>query len=332
MKTSSKNRPLSWICNQYKKGNISFKHKLQRPIGQWNTKMKSLLIHSLLVGIPVNPIYVVEEDNIIYTLDGSQRTSICIAYINNEFPLSKDTPNVTLSSVVDGEKVSTTYEIAGKKFKDLDEEIQQTLKDSCTLEFCTISEYTEDEVREMFRRQNSGKPLNNKLLRIVHESDELSDAIYDLSTTPFMDKLLSNTQRKNGTDRDLIIQTLMLISTNQTDDFTSFRTNDMDSFVINHGDASLEKVETLKAALTSLNKAFEDEVKIPVTSVPMILYGAYRITKDKKSFSTFVEKVKEFLNNYDSNEVYKQFVQSGTGSKENVRGRFDYWREIVRNI
>ena len=54
---------------------------------------------------------------------------------------------------------------------------------------------------EMFRRQNSGKPLNNKLLRIVHESDELSDAIYDLSTTPFMDKLLSNTQRKNGTDR-----------------------------------------------------------------------------------------------------------------------------------
>ena len=152
MKTSSKNRPLSWICNQYKKGNISFKHKLQRPIGQWNTKMKSLLIHSLFIGIPVNPIYVVEEDGVIYTLDGSQRTSTCIAYINNEFSLSKDTPSITLSSMVDGEKVFTTYEIAGKKFKNLDEEVQQTLKDSCSLEFCTISDYTEDEVKEMFRQ------------------------------------------------------------------------------------------------------------------------------------------------------------------------------------
>lgn len=332
MKTSSKNRPLSWICNQHKKGNISFKHKLQRPIGQWNPTMKSLLIHSLLVGIPVNPIYVVEENGIIYTLDGSQRTSVCIAYINNEFALSKDTPNITLSSVVDGEKILTTYEIAGKKFKNLDEEVQQTLKDSCSLEFCTISEYTEDEVREMFRRQNSGKPLNNKLLRIVHESDELSDAIYTLSTNPFMDKLLSKTQRKNGTDRDLIIQTLMLINTNQTNDFTSFRTNDIDSFVIDHNDIALEKTDTLNIALTSLDKAFEEEIKIPVTSIPMILYGAYRIIKDKKSFSTFVEKVKEFLDGYESNEVYKQFVQSGTGSKENVRGRFDYWREIIRNI
>ena len=147
-----------------------------------------------------------------------------------------------------------------------------------------------------------------------------------------MDKLLTKTQHKNGTDRDLMIQTLMLISTNQTDDFTSFRTNDMDSFVINHGDTALEKVETLKAALTSLDKAFEEEITIPVTSIPMVLYGAYRITKDKKSFSVFVSKVKEFLNNYDSNEIYKQFVQSGTGSKENVRGRFDYWRELIRNI
>ena len=62
-----------------------------------------------------------------------------------------------------------------------------------------------------------------------------------------------------------------------------------------------------------------------------VIYSVYD-EPVKKSFSAFVEKVKEFLNGYDSNEIYKQFVQSGTGSKENVRGRFDYWREIVRNI
>ena len=97
MKNSSKEKTLQWINNQNKKGNISFEHRLQRPTGQWNTRMKSLLIHSLLSGIPVNPIYVVEEENVIYPLDGSQRTSTCIDYINDVFSLSKDTPNVFIS-------------------------------------------------------------------------------------------------------------------------------------------------------------------------------------------------------------------------------------------
>ena len=117
MKTATKERTLQWICKQHMNGNISFKHKLQRPINQWSPKMKSLLIHSLLVGFPVNDIYIVEEDGVMYTLDGSQRTSVCIAYINNEFALSKETPNVTITSNVNGEKISTEYEIAGKKFK-----------------------------------------------------------------------------------------------------------------------------------------------------------------------------------------------------------------------
>ena len=41
------------------------------------------------------------------------------------------------------------------------------------------------------RRQNSQKPLNGKLLRIVHESDAFSDAVYSLANHPFMDKLVT---------------------------------------------------------------------------------------------------------------------------------------------
>lgn len=328
MKTASKERTLQWICNQHKKGNISFSHKLQRPIGQWNPRMKSLLIHSLLSGFPVNPIYIVDEIGILYTLDGSQRTSTCINYINNEFALSKDTPNVFLQVTEDGESVSKEYEIAGKKFKKLDEEVQSTLL-ACSLEFCTLSEYTDEEVKEMFRRQNTSKPLSGKLLRIVHESDAFSDAVYSLATHPFMDKLVTPTQRKNGTDRDLVIQTLMLICTNNENDFTSFRNKDIDVFVMDHADNSLDKISVLSDALDSFNEAF-DEIKIPVTSIPMVLYSGYRVKKDKKSFSNLVEIVNEFLAGYDANEEYKQFVQSGTSAQENVRGRLDWWREKIR--
>ncbi len=328
MKTSSKERTLQWINNQHKKGNISFSHKLQRPIGQWSPKMKSLLIHSLLSGFPVNPIYIVDQDGTLYTLDGSQRTSTCISYINNEFSLSKDTPNIVIRSKENGESVSKEYEIAGKKFTKLDEEVQSTLL-SCELEFCTLSDYTDNEVKEMFRRQNSSKPLNGKLLRVVHESDAFSDAVFRLANHPFMGKLVTPTQRKNGTDRDLVIQSLMLICTNSERDFTSFRAKDIDVFVQDYADNSLEKIDTLTDAMDSFDEAFET-IKIPVTSIPMILYSGYRIKKDKKSFSKLVDAVNEFLSSYDTNEGYKQYVQNGTSSQENVRGRFDYWRNIIK--
>lgn len=328
MKTSSKERTLQWITNQHKKGNISFSHKLQRPIGQWNPRMKSLLIHSLLSGIPVNPIYIVDENGTLYTLDGSQRTSTCISYINNEFALSKDTPNITIQVKEDGETIFKEYKIAGKKFKKLDEEVQSTLL-ACSLEFCTLSEYTDDEVKEMFHRQNAGKPLSGKLLRIVHESDMFSDAVYSLANHPFMDKLVTPTQRKNGTDRDLIIQTLMLICTNNENDFTSFRNKDIDVFVQDHADESLSKVDVLKESMDKFDEAF-DEIKVPITSIPMVLYSGYRITKDKKSFSKLVELVDKFLNEYETNDQYKQYVQNGTSAQENVRGRLDYWRNMIK--
>ena len=330
MKTSNRSRTLQWINNQSKKGNISFSHKLQRPVGQWSPKMKCLLIHSLLSGFPVNPIYIVDENDTLYTLDGSQRTSTCIDYLNNQFALHKDTPNITIATKENGEPVLKEYIIAKKKFNKLDEEVRSTLL-SCELEFCTLSEFTDEDVKEMFRRQNSSKPLSGKLLRIVHESDEFSDAVYSLSNHPFMRKLITPAQHKNGTDRDLIIQTLMLISTNQENDFTSFRTKDIDVFVKDHADKSLDKIGVLQDAMDKFDEAFE-EIKVPITSISVILYSGYRIIKDKKSFSKLVELIKEFLSSYDTNEEYKQYVISGTSSSENVRGRFDYWRNKIRTV
>ena len=331
MKTSSKERNLQWICNQYERGNISFSHKLQRPIGQWSPKMRSLLIHSLLSGFPVNPIYIVEERGIIYTLDGSQRTSTCIDYLNNKFALSKDTPTVIINSTVNGEPVSKEYEIAGKKFKKLDPDVQAALI-ACGLDFCTISDYTDTEVKEMFRRQNNGKPLNGKLLRIVNESDNFSDIVYSLTTHPFMNKLVTKTQRKNGSDRDLIRQTLMLIETNQEHEFVSFRGKDIDTFVSDYADTiNPDKIDILKTAMGKFDEAFET-INIPVTSIPMVLYSGYRIIKDKKSFSKLVDIINEFIVGYDTNEEYKLFVQSGTSGQENVRGRFDWWRNKIRSI
>ena len=74
------------------------------------------------------------------------------------------------------------------------------------------------------------------------------------------------------------------------------------------------------------------EIKIPVTSISMVLYSGYRVKKDKKSFSNLVEIINEFLAGYETNEEYKQYVQSGTSAQENVRGRLNWWREKIRTV
>ncbi len=303
------------------RGTILLSHKLQRPEGQWNKKQKTDLIDSLLRKYPINPTYGIKEDGIVSVIDGVQRLSCVRDFIADRFSLSKDMEPVSIN----GEEKS----IGGLKFSKLDDDTKDVILNS-ELQIYELTDCTEKDVREMFRRQNAGKPLNGKQLRIVHESDAFSEAVYSLATHPFMDKLMTKTQHKNGTDRDLIIQTLMLIETDQDNDFTSFRTKDIDVFVMDHSDAITdEKIDVLTNAMNKFDEAFE-EIKMPVTSIPMILYCGYKTQKGEKSFPKLIELVNEFLIGYDNNEEYKQYVQSGTSSAENVKGRFDWWRDKIK--
>lgn len=321
MDYTCRTKTLQSLNKNMEKGSLLLSHKLQRPEGQWNRKQKSDLIDSLLRKYPINPTYAIKENGTLSVIDGVQRLSCVRDFIANKFALSKDMEPV----MVNNEEKN----LAGLKFRKLDDDTKDSILNA-ELQLYELTDCTEKDVREMFRRQNSGKPLNGKQLRVVHESDAFSDAIYSLSTHPFMEKLMTNTQRKNGTDRDVIIQTLMLIETNQEQDFTSFRTKDIDTFVKNFAENCMDKISSLKDAMDAFDKEYE-KIKIPVTSIPMVLYSGYIIKKEKKSFTKFADIINEFLNGYDSNEEYKKFVQSGTSSSENVKGRLNYWNIIIKN-
>lgn len=323
MDYTCRTKTLQALSKAMQKGSILLSHKLQRPEGQWNRKQKTDLIDSLLRKYPINPTYAIKEDGILSVIDGIQRLSCVRDFLLDKFALSKNMESVIIN---DEEK-----SLAGLKFSKMDEDTKDAIL-SAELQIYELTDCTEKDVREMFRRQNAGKPLNGKQLRVVHESDDFSEAIYSLATHQFMDKLMTKTQHKNGTDRDLIIQTLMLIETNQEQEFVSFRTKDIDAFVLAHSDfINTEKIDLLKEAMDRFDEKFE-EIKIPVTSIPMILYSGYRMIKDNKEFNKLVDLVNDFLANYETNEEYKRFVKSGTSAAENVRGRLDYWREKIRTV
>ena len=315
-------KTLQALAKAMEKNTILLSHKLQRPEGQWNRKQKTDLIDSLLRKYPINPTYSIKENGILSVIDGVQRLSCVRDFLLDKFTLSKDMESV----IINGEEKL----LAGLKFSKLDEDTKDAILNS-ELQIYELTECTEKDIREMFRRQNAGKPLSNKQLRVVYQSDDFIEIINTLSNHPFMSKLMTKAQQKSGTDKDLIIQTLMLIETNQEHEFISFRTKDIDTFILEHSeDIASEKIKLLENAMDKFDEAFGESIKIPVTSIPMILYSGFRILKDNKPFEKMIGLVNEFLGNYDSNEEYKKYVQSGTSSIENVRGRFDYWRNLIR--
>lgn len=323
MDYTCKTRSLQSLNKAILKDNIRLNHELQREEGQWNRKAKSDLIDSLLRHYPINPTYAIKQSDTLFIIDGVQRLSTIRDYLADKFALSKDMESV----IVDNQEVN----LSGLKFSKLADNIQDAILNA-ELQVYELSNCTEKDIREIFRRQNAGKPLNPKQLRVVYESDEFGKVVYELANHPFMKKLITPTQKKNGANKDLIIQTIMLVASNQEQEFTSFRVKDMNSFVADYADQYIERTDILKETLDKFDEAFDENIKLPATSIPQILYSGYRIVKDKKSFSKLVEEIINFINTYDVNDGYRQFVQSGTSNQENVKGRFDYWRGVVRSL
>lgn len=326
MDNTCRTKTVQSLTRDIAKKRIVLSHKLQRKEGQWGKQQKSDLIDSLLRKYPINPNYSIKENGVLSVIDGVQRLSTIRDYLNDEFALSK-----TLLPVdINGEE----KEIAGKKFSKLDEETQDALKAS-EMQLYELTDCTEKDVREMFRRQNAGKALNSTQMRTIIETDEMADIIYSLTSHPIFDKILTKAQRKKDLEKDIVRETLMLIETDADHDYTSFKSKNINEFVELYQeditDERREKIEKLKVAMDNINEGFET-IKVNTISIPMILYSGYRVIKDNKDFSKFIDLVLNFVNNYESNDEYKQFCQSGTTSSEKVRGRFDYWRNMIREL
>lgn len=320
-----KTRALSSLLKDIAKNKYDFNHPLQRQSGQWNKLSMSKLIDSAIRLYPIYPALVVDNGDDAYgVIDGKQRLTIFTSYANNEFALHK-----SLSPVdIDG----TEYEIAGKKFDKLDEEVKERFK-SREFQLYIMTNATENDIREIFARINSSKGLTNTQKRTVVESEELAKVVFELKSHPVFTKITTPTQRKKDEDKDIVRQVLMLSEMSNEYDFGSFRNEDINKFIERYnGNINYGKVEIIKEAMTALDTAFET-ISVNKVTVPILLYGYYRIVKDKKGMQKWNDWVKNFIETYDTNEEYKQYCNgSGTASAEMVKGRLQYFRDAIREL
>ena len=65
----------------------------------------------------------------------------------------------------------------------------------------------------------------------------------------------------------------------------------------------------------------------------MVVYGLYRMIKDNKDIEKYITWLRDdFIANYDQNENFKAYCQSSTSSSENVKGRLEYFRNVIREM
>ena len=324
MDFTSKNKTAKNFTKELSKGKYNIHHRLQRKEGMWNAKQKSLLIDSILRSYPIDPIRCEKDNETFRIFDGVQRSTTLKRFLADEFKLSKDLNPVILDGV--------EYEIAGKSFSNLDTAVKDKIE-SFELIIYTFTDCTDEDIRNMFLRQNNGKALSNTQKRTAIEPQNVSDIVFELASNEMFEKFLTEKQINSDVSRDIIRETLMIINSSEEHDFINFSAKAIDDFVLWYSESvNNDDVEIIKQAMSEINEAFEEKIKLAHTSLPMVLYAAYEVKKSEKDFAKFIEALKIFIEEYDENDLYRSYLAGGTTKPQSINGRLNYWRGVIENL
>ncbi|MDF2880099.1 MAG: hypothetical protein K0R54_656 [Clostridiaceae bacterium] len=308
LKKSSIPWPVKQLKSMSQNDRLNFEMAIQRKSNMWDIDRKSLLIHSLITGYPVPPFFCKTLEGIYYFIDGKQRMTSILSYLNDEFALSDNTPNV------EGK------EIIGMKFSELPEDLQKVLTNA-TLTITKFESITDEEVEEIFFRLNNGvtlKAIESTRVLLGNENMKIIEA---LTMHPFLLNK-ANISRNRYNDQEIILHIFMLYDLNDT----GFSSKEVRNYVKNIKGKKIsdELVNSVKEIFDYLDEGFEKKSKyLKKLNLPMICYVAKKaksLNVDAKYFATWVN---EFYYNLDKDSPYSIASQSGSAKKENVQKRLN---------
>ena len=325
---------LSWTVANIEKMHdekkvLSFDHPIQRKSEQWSDTQKSLLIHSMLANYPVPNIYVLREDSQeldeknkpvfnYFVMDGKQRLTSVLSYIWGEFPLDENIPAIIIEDV--------EYQIAGKYFCDLDEPVQYEIK-RYKFDIIAFEECSNREIEEIFFRLNNSTPLTKSQVAKAKVGVEIAELINELLTSKFFTVScnFSKAQLKASDDQKVLIQSMMLLDTNNVLDFElkDFSENSILEYSESiRGTYTDKQSNILKSAIQYLTDAFPEKNKqLRKISIPTLVYMA-DIAEDKEIKPMYFRQWFEFFTEEDElMEDYKTFCSTGSTKLEKVQGR-----------
>lgn len=354
-RTKSTSYSIESLSKQLRQHRLRDNHPLQRTSGQWNLLTKSELISDILQGNSLLQIVISEEIKAGITMhwliDGKQRSTNLKDYLEDGFAISKNVQrymieyqtdktdedgNVILNE--DGFPIpeSKTFDIRGKKFSQLPEELQDKFKDYQVPVMLNLN-CTKKDIAYDIARFNRCRPMN------VSQSGWLG---LEESYAEYVDKILkmdffkvdcdkssySNTNIKNGSLRRVIIEAIM------TSKYLSHFDKDFGKMCIYLTENANESVFIdFYLTLEKLSNVLKGDTSDIFNNKNSFLWFAlfdkfieYGVEDDK--FNDFIQEFKETLHSKEIDGVTYDCLngQKGTKDRSSVTKRFNHLLTLMK--
>lgn len=326
---------ITWTCKQIvkmiDKETISFKNVVQRSF-VWEKHRMSELIWSIIMGYPIPPVYSErggnENDKVkVYdVLDGQQRCTTIYKYISDEFALTDLKPIPYL----DEEGNECEMDISGKKFSELEEELQDIIKDA-TITVKYFDNLEQHQKAEMFRRLNNGKPLSAKSRTLA--SAKNIGSLLDIGSHKLFDEMLTEKSRSNKSQAVLVVKAWTML--NKPVEEISFASKDFNPMIEQVDIADNEKLELnsmfdyiVNVHDELVNNKEKDVAKKLYTETHLVSLVPYvsKAMEDNISEAMFGEWLVNFFKTENDSDVYTKYMEAsnhGIARTANVIARHD---------
>lgn len=289
----------------------------QRHSGMWNAITKSNLVWSILADSYIPPIVLLKDKRGVdakgkdifgyQILEGQQRLiTTLFPFLNDEWALHGATEPVE----VDG----FTYDIAGKKFSELEEELQDIVK-NYRFTVQAIENYTMGEAEKLYYNINSGVALSTTQRGKARLGTELVEFLNSLLSGSFFTQAINITESQALKEDDLLMlmQGMALLDQrHEQREFKNISAATMLTYAESIRDTyNDDKREMLLEVVDYLDKAFTAKNKFLRKNNTPIVFVMAKIALEQE---VEAESFRAFINDF-ANSLYPAYEDaSGSGN------------------
>lgn len=292
----------------------------------WPRKLKQYLIDTILKNLDIGRIWVRDEGEKYWIVDGQQRLNAIWGFANNEFPLNPE----------------YSGDLGGRYYKDLPTNIRDIF-DEYNIPMVYLLGMTDDEIRDIFRRINSGVPLNTAE-RLNAMPGDIVPTMRKLSQHAFFQDICSLRELKRYRAYHIVAQIMLLQKEGITDISPQYLFDFFDKE--RRLDEKSKIVREITYVLNYLGECFDKptyELNKPSWIITTYLLTSYLLnnyvmkgneSKFKDFFLKFYEDVQVSTQTRNQELIEFNFaISRGTTSRDNIRKRHEiifkrFWEYI----
>ena len=246
-------------------------------------------------------------------MDGQQRNTTIYKYLKDEFALTQLKPIPYL----DENGSECTVDISGKKFSELDEELQDIIKDA-TITVKYYDNLTQGQKAEMFRRLNNGKPLSTKSRTLA--SAKNIGSLLNIGSHKLFDEMLTEKSKANKNQAVIVVKAWTMLNRNIED--ISFASKDFNPMIEEVEISQQEKTELVNVfdfIVNTHNELMENKEKDVAKKlytethlVSLIPYVSIAMENNVNE-AMFGEWLINFFKTENNTDVYNKYMDACTG-------------------